>query len=494
MSGIEAAIAERSNYPVNRKALVSTLNKQYNSLNKTKQVEQNLAALADEHTYTICTAHQPNLLTGYLYFIYKIAHAISLAQLLNTKHTDKQFVPVYYIGSEDNDLDELGVFKYNNKKYKWDADGQTGAVGRMDTKSLQPILNELFSVIGPPNEHTEQLKKLLTSAYLEHNTIGAATQYLVNELFGKYGLIVIDADDAAFKHELVDVIEDDLLNHNANSIVSKQAEQLAAIYKSQAYPRDINLFYLKDNIRERIERDGDNWHVLNTDISWSKEELLKELKDHPEHFSPNVILRGVLQERILPNVAFIGGGAEVAYWLQLNKMFKHYNTFFPVVMLRQSALWIEPKAAVLQQKAGLSTEQLFQPTDLLIEEYVKANSASDWTTNGENEAFEDLLKQLQDKAVNIDATLSASAAAALTKIQHQLAVLEKKMLRAEKRKHQTYTDRLYKLKDMLFQNNSLQERTENFIEYYPFYGQAFIDIIVKSIHPVENEFLVVSNS
>lgn len=494
INGIKAAIADREQYPVNRELLVNTLKKQYTGLPATDAVDHNINQLANDNTYTICTAHQPNLLTGYLYFIYKIAHAISLANALNEQYPDKHFVPVYYMGSEDNDLDELGVFRYQGKKYRWDANGQTGAVGRMTTKNIRPLLDELFRVLGPPGEHTNQLKEILTTAYTQYKTIGAATQYLVHMLFGQYGLVVLNPDEAGFKKEIVDIMEDDLLNHTANNIVSKEAEKLATLYKSQAYPRDINLFYLHDQLRERIERNGDKWTVLNTDISWTKEELLEELHTHPERFSPNVILRGILQEKILPDVAFIGGGAEVAYWLQLNEMFNHYGVFYPVILLRQSALWIEPRMQELLSKTGLSNEELFTPTEELIKAHVIDNSTSEWSTNEEQASFEQLMTELKEKATRLDPTLSASADAALAKIRHQLTVLEKKMLRAEKRKHQTDTDRITRLKELLFPNNSLQERVENFVEYYPAYGQAFIDTIINNTHPVGNDFLVISAS
>ena len=143
--GLAKAIAERGKYPVNRQVLHDTLQRQYEGLNKTEAVEKNLGALKNDNTYTICTAHQPNLLTGYLYFIYKIVHAIKLAEELNSKYNDKYFVPVYYMGSEDNDIEELGTFKYNGKKFVWDGNGQQGAVGRMDTKSLKALLAELLA-------------------------------------------------------------------------------------------------------------------------------------------------------------------------------------------------------------------------------------------------------------------------------------------------------------------------------------------------------------
>jgi len=490
--GIDAAIADRAKYPVNRQVLADTLEQQYSSLEKTEAVANNINALRSDNTFTVCTAHQPNLLTGYLYFIYKIAHAIQLANKLNSKYPDKHFVPVYYMGSEDNDLDELGTFRYGGEKYVWDAAGQTGAVGRMDTKSLKPLLDNLYRVMGPPGADTDELKELLTKAYLSHNTIAKATQYLVNELFGRYGLIVLDPDDAAFKKEILQVLEDDLLNHTANPIVTKQAEKLAENYKSQAYPRDINIFYLHNQLRERIEREGDKWVVLNTDISWTKDALLKELHAHPERFSPNVILRGVFQEIILPDVAFIGGGAEVAYWLQLKELFAHYKVFYPVVLARQSVLLVEPDATRLMKQTNLSVEDVFKPLEQLTKEYIATHSEGNWQTEEERKGFEALMRQLKDKAISLDPTLEASAEAALAKMHKQLTVLEQKMLRAEKRNHDTELKRIQKLKAMLFPNGGLQERVENFISYYPQYGHGFIELLVKEVDMLKSEFLVIS--
>ncbi len=491
-AGIEAAIKDRANFKVNRAVLADTLAQQYSSLEQPEAVTNNINALRNDNTYTICTAHQPNLLTGYLYFIYKIAHAIQLADHLNGKHPDKHFVPVYYMGSEDNDLDELGTFRYGGEKYVWDAAGQTGAVGRMDTKSLKPLLNDLFRVMGPPGANTDELKELLTQAYLSHDTIAKATQYLVNELFGKYGLIVLDPDNAAFKKEILQVLEDDLLNHTANPIVTKQAERLAENYKSQAYPRDINIFYLHDQLRERIEHKGDKWTVLNTDILWTKDELLKELHAHPERFSPNVILRGVFQESILPDVAFIGGGAEVAYWLQLKEVFAHYKVFYPVILPRQSVLLVEQKATELMKQTKLTVEDIFKPVEQLTKEYIATHSEGNWQTDEERKGFEILMQQLKGKAKALDTTLEASSEAALAKMLKQLDVLEQKMLRAEKRNHDTELKRILKLKELLFPNGSLQERLENFITYYPVYGAEFIDLLVKKVDMLKSEFLVIS--
>jgi bacillithiol synthase len=492
--GLTHAVKDRANQRVDRPLLVKSLQQQYKHLGKHSRVLSNLDLLLHDNTFTVCTAHQPNLATGYLYFVYKILHAIKLAETLKQLFPHENFVPIYYMGSEDNDLEELGSFRYNGKKFTWDGAGQKGAVGRMRTESLKPLFDELFRQFGPPGPNCEQLTDLLSKAYLEHGTIADATHYLVNELFGRYGLIVINPDAAELKRQFIDVMKDDLLNHTAYEIVSQQISLLAEHHKVQAHPRPINLFYLHENVRERIEKVKDGWAVLNTTIRWNEEELLQELEQHPERFSPNVILRGLYQETILPDVTFIGGGAELAYWLQLKTLFDHYGVFFPAVHLRQSVLWVHEKEAKLRARLGLSIADIFKPETDLVREYIKQNSKDDWQTDAEMKNLEHILLQLKQKAVQLDPTLRASAEAALAKIRHQAQVLEKKMLRAEKRKMQDRLSQIVKLKTHLFPNTGLQERVENFMSYYLTYGSQYLDIIKDHIEPLAHQFLVVENS
>lgn len=491
-AGIEQAIADRAAYPTDRKVLTKTLNRQYQNLETTTEVQRNLQLLAQDNTYTVCTAHQPNLMTGYLYFVYKIIHAIKLAQDLSATHPDKHFVPVYYIGSEDNDLAELGSFRVGNTKIAWDGDGQTGAVGRMNTKSLKNILAQAFQLAGPPGKNLDTLRQILETAYLKHKTVGAATQYLCNELFGAYGLIVLDPDDADLKRTLIPIMQDDLLHHTAKTAASKQIAYLEAQhYKQQAFPRNINLFYLADQVRERIELQDGRYYVLNTNISFGQEELLAALEAHPERFSPNVILRGLLQETILPNVAFIGGGSEVAYWLQLKPVFDHYHVFFPQLLLRQSVQWIDGAAATVRQKLELSIEDLFTDSAELLKRYITQTSGNSWDTTTEKLETATLLASLQQKAESIDPTLKAAAASVLQKIQKQLAGLEQKMYRAEKKKHDIQEQRIALLKKMLFPGNTLQERYGNIIDLFPELGFEMMELLMQGTDPLGNQFLVI---
>jgi bacillithiol biosynthesis cysteine-adding enzyme BshC len=494
MKGLDAAIAARPAFPVDRKVLTDTLRRQYEGLNCSEAVTRNLTLLEQENTFTICTAHQPNLMTGYLYFVYKILHAVKLAELLQERHPDKNFVPVYYMGSEDNDLDELGQFRFAGQQFVWTADVQKGAVGRMRTESMKSLLDSLFRLLGPPGPNAETLAALLTQAYMQHDTVSEATQYLVNELFGRYGLVVLNPDEAAFKKEILPVLKEELLRQSSYEIVLGQTQRMETHYKVQAQPRPLNLFYLHDQLRERIEKHADRWIVVNTDISWTEEALLAELEAHPERFSPNVILRGLLQEKILPDIAFIGGGSEVAYWLQLMPLFRHHNVFYPTVLLRQSALWIPAQAATLRKKLGIAPAALFLSEETLYREYLERHGEGKWKTNGAEEALTDILGRLKKQAIALDPTLEASAEAALAKIRHQLEALEQKMYRAQKRKMQHHLEQIKKLRDMLFPGGSLQERHDNFMPCFLEHGFSFFDELKTHFRPEEPMFLILEET
>lgn len=492
-AGIADSIRERAKYPVDRKMLAAVLGQQYTGIPKSELTGKNIQSLLSDDTFTVCTAHQPNLMTGYLYFVYKILHAIKLTNDLNAQYPDKHFVPVYYMGSEDNDLEELGTFRFRGNKYTWDGNGQTGAVGRMGTRGLKTLVNDLLKQFGPPGANMDVLEKMLTAAYLKHDTVGAATRYLVNELFGRYGLVIIDPDDATLKNAFVPVMKDELLNQCSCPIVTSQVEKFGEQYKVQAHPRPLNLFYLSDNLRERIEKTGDKWEVVNTDIKWTQAELETELAGHPERFSPNVILRGLYQETILPNVAFIGGGAEVAYWLQLKTLFEHYHVFYPCILLRQSVLWASKNSVLLREQLEFTVADLFKAEEQLKVEYISGHTTNEWKTDEEVKAITAIFNSIQQKATSLDPTLKEGAAAALTKMRQQLALMEKKMLRAEKRKMEVQMQRIARLKATLFSGGSLQERIDNFMEYYLDCGPSFFDTVKDAIKPLEGRFLVIEN-
>jgi bacillithiol synthase len=486
--GIAACIEERKQFPQQRAALVNALQQQYRALPASDAVQQNIALLGNDNSFTITTAHQPIIFTGTLYFIYKILHVIKLAAALKKQWPQYNFVPVFYMGSEDADLDELGNIWLNNEKMIWDTQ-QTGAVGRMKTDGLEKIIARIGGELSV-QPHGKELVQLLEDCYLNSRDIQTATFKLIDALFARYGLVVLIPDNPAFKQLMVPVFKDDLLHQTASGIAGTTIAALSAHYKVQANPRAINLFYLNDNTRERIEQDGNEWKVINTGIRFTKEALLQELEQYPERFSPNVILRGIFQETILPNLLFVGGGGELAYWLELKDIFSYYKVPYPVLVLRNSFLVVEKRWKEKISRLGFCTVDFFKSEQQLLTRLVMHNKADALKLENELEAVKALYGQLKTKAGEIDTTLEKHVEALRAKATRPLYELEKKMLRAEKRKYKDQLNQIHAVKTALFPANSLQERVENFMPWYAKWGPHFIDLLYEHSLTLEQAFFV----
>lgn len=488
-SGLKEAIKKRQTFTLDRSLLRTVIEAQYQKLERPALLNRNIALLEAENTFTICTAHQPNLMGGYLYFLYKIAHTIALANTLKDRHPGLNFVPVYYMGSEDNDLDELSVFRFERKTYRW-MTAQTGAVGRMKTDDLSPLLEQLCAELIPENENRESLETTLQKAYNSGLTMADATRILVNELFGADGLVVLDPDHPELKRRFLPIMEKELTQPVSRQLVEQTNDLLGAHFPPQAFARDINLFYLRDNIRERIEYKDGEWVVAHTRIHWHRDALLEELRQHPERFSPNVILRGLYQETLLPNVAFIGGGSEVAYWMQLKTLFEHYQVFFPPLILRQSFLLMNDTDVRWQHKLRLQDQDLFKSPRQLLDAYIRDNSPNPLTLDAEKAALKQILDELKDRALAVDSTLGAASEAVAVKISKQLKRLSEKIHRAERRKHREKAEQYDRFLETLFPGGNLQERTDSFLEYYLLYGPALTRTLIEHSRPYGDQFVI----
>ncbi|MDP4264307.1 MAG: bacillithiol biosynthesis cysteine-adding enzyme BshC [Bacteroidota bacterium] len=489
LKGIQQSIDTRKRFPTNREVLVQELKKQYGDLSKDK-VAKNINALLSADTFTVTTAHQPNILTGPLYFIYKILHTIKLAEHLKTSLPQYNFVPVYYMGSEDADLDELGHIYLDGKKLTWDTK-QTGAVGRMkvDAAFLQLINTAEGQLAVLP--FGKEIVGLARECFKKGALVQDATFQLVNALFAGYGLVVLLPDNAELKKQAISIFEDDLLHQTPSDIVSKTIEKIqAAGYKVQANPREINLFYLGDGIRERMVKKDLAFTVKNSALTFSEKELLKELNDHPERFSPNVILRGIFQETILPDVAFIGGGGEIAYWLQYGEMFAHYKVPFPVLLLRNSFLVVEKSWQEKIARLGFTAGDFFLPGQELLNKLVTRESKNETKLNGSLVQVEQLYESFKKQAGAVDITLLKHVDALKIKAVHRLQELEKKMLRAEKRKFADQQRQILTIQAKLFPGNGLQERYDNMLYYYAIWGKEFIRELYEHSLTLEQEFVV----
>ena len=480
----------------NREILSSILTEQYTTISDSgfpisDLVNDNLALLKADNTYTVTTGHQLNIFAGPLYFIYKIVTAIKLARELKASFPGKNFVPVYWMASEDHDFAEINYTNIGGKKVHWWYEA-TGATGRIDPDSIRQALNQYKGALGLDG-HALELADMVEKAYAGFHKLADATHYLVNALFGQYGLVIIDADDARFKQQFAPIIEQDIIGQNSfKHITATNAELQKLGVHIQVNPREINFFYLQDKLRERIVFEKDNYHVLNTETRFTKAELQQEIAAHPERFSPNVVMRPLYQECILPNIAYIGGGAEVVYWLELKSTFEHYQVDFPVLILRNSGLVIRKESAARIHKMELSTADLFKPADLIKKEWVKKHSEHTLTLQEEWRELQAVFEKIKLRSYKIDSTLAPSAEAVQARLKRALDNLEKKLIKAEKANYHTRLQQIDQIKAELFPKDSLQERTENFGLLYVKWGRQFIDELIRNFEPLAFEFAVLT--
>lgn len=456
-----------------RRVIVKALQQQYQSLTASPAVDANIKALADKKTFTVTTGHQLSVFTGPLYFVYKIATVIKTCRLLKKKYPAYRFVPVYWMASEDHDYEEIKTFRLHGKKYTWTTN-QQGAVGRFSTQDFKALLAE---VPGDINVFRE--------AYTKSSTLADAVRYYVHALFRDEGLVVIDADNRELKRLLIPVIHADLFNHTPFQRVNDTNQKLEKLGLSpQVNAREINLFYLDKGVRSRIERQGNDFVVVDTPLRFTADKLKQKIDEAPELFSPNVILRPVYQELILPNLAYVGGPAELVYWLELKSTFDLFGVPFPILLPRNFAVVVDAPTSRKMGRTRLPLESFFSEKPELFKRWVVQNSKHDLSLEKIGKSMADQMAKIQQQAGKIDATLRPMTEAHAVRLQKMIRTIEQKMVRAEKRVQSDGLRQVEAVKDALFPGGSLQERTDNFLNFFQT-DPTFLDMLLKNFDPFD---------
>ena len=475
---------------IDRVALVEVLREQYAGLPYPALVSDQVESLLQPNTFTVTTAHQPSLCTGPLYYIHKIASTINLARQLNAYYPEYRFVPVFVTGGEDHDFEEINHFRVFNKTVTWES-GESGSVGMMSTSKLSALLDELSEILGnSPN--AEEMMRMLREAYTGHEFYGKAALHLTSALFAEYGLVVFGMNHPRLKSIFAPLIEKEVFEQPSKALVNATTEQLvSAGFSGQAHARDINMFYLTPQSRERIVQENGAFRVLNRDLSFDRESLEQEINSHPERFSPNVVMRPIYQELILPNLAYIGGGGEISYWLERKSQFRHFGIPYPMLIRRNSVLWIDKGGSGRLEKLGLSIDDLFGDTEELIKEYVKQNSHNEISLAEEKRSLSDLYASVINKASSIDPTIAKKVAGEQARQLKSLEQIESRLMRAEKQKFDTSLKQIRSLKDKYFPNNGLQERRDNFLSFYLKHGTAFFETLIENLDPLTEGMVII---
>lgn len=473
-------IQERRFDKARRESLVRVLQEQYAGIALGEMSSHQIISLADDNTFTVTTGHQLNLFTGPLYFIYKIVSTINLAKKLGDAYLGYHFVPVYWMATEDHDFEEINYFKLDGKKYQWKTD-QRGPVGDFVWDAgFREFLKEV-SAFAP---------EFFLQAYQSSRNLAEAVRKYVHHLFGEKGLLVVDGNHPELKKALIPILKADLLSHEPYTLATAQTQRLDGLgYKSQIYPREINLFYMQKGLRERIEKVGRIYKVLNTDIQFTQEGIIEQLESHPERFSPNVVLRPIYQELILPNLAYLGGPAEVAYWLQLKSMFDHFEVPFPALLPRNFAVILDQSVDKKIAQLGLQDTDLFESVLDWKRKFVEHQASVDFQMETEKAQLSALFQKKGAEAAALEKSLQNAFEAGKVRALKILEQLSDKVRKAEEKRLEIQIKRRTDIQSFLYPGGSPQERTENMMRFF-LAKPNLLDELLEMFDPLDFSYMI----
>jgi bacillithiol biosynthesis cysteine-adding enzyme BshC len=488
-----AEVVENKHFTLeNRNVLVNALLKQYQNaeiaLGENDATYLNTLSLKNTNTFTVTTGHQLALFTGPLYFIYKIATIINLANQLKTKYPQQNFVPVFWMASEDHDFEEISSIYMFGKEIKWEKETHSKPVGHIDNEGIEALIEQLIPVLGERDKAKKWIK-LLQESFLTNNNFSIGTRKLVHELFKNQGLVIIDADDKALKTLLKPVMVSDIFEQSSFKAIQNTNKELSKNYKLQINGREVNFFYLHPEFGRRLIKFENNQYKLNeTEVVFTADELKIEVENFPERFSPNVVLRPVYQELILPNLAYIGGPAEVAYWLQLQQVFETHQVPFPVIMQRNSYLLIGKSTKDKIEKMGLTIADMLLADADLTDKYLQKHSATSFMENANQ--VDALLQQMMDEVKNIDPHTGKELLQYKLETKKTLIVHFKTYKKAREQKQEDNIVKLLKLKERVFPNGTFQERIENVMMHDINIFEDLIAKVLENANAFSNDLIV----
>mgnify|MGYP000123768723 CR=1 FL=1 len=490
-TNLKKAIKERRSFPIDRNLLKSQLLAQYESLGKLPAAtKKQINLLAENDTFTITTGHQLNLFGGSKYFIYKIVEVIKYTEQLKEEFPDLNFVPIFWMASEDHDFDEINHARIGDKMVSWTTE-EKGAVGPFDPKEILPIVRKELDELWKTEPVTGSFLENLFSEAYHKPSLAEATRYWVHALFYAKGLVILDGNDKELKRAFSSRMKDELVEQKCIQAVEKTNEFLEQQdYHLQVFARPINVFHLSKEGRFLLQKDSNGYFTAENDKQWTQEELLAELDEYPERFSPNALMRPLYQECVLPNLAYVGGAGEIAYWLQLKSAFEAFDIFFPQAVVRNSFLFITERQHKKTEKLDIPFSKYFQKEDDFIVDFAE-NRPELPDIFAQNKAIQEAWKSL---AKSVES--SYPALKQQIEIQEASAHKELKRMRQEWRKN-IKTKNAKELKILLdsyhhfFPNGSFQERYESFIPEYLAMGSGYFDILFDAIQPTKAEIVLI---
>ncbi len=487
--------------------LIDILRTQNVSFGGNENTAANIEKLKKDNTFAVVTGQQVGLYSGNFYTILKAVTAIKLARNLKERFPQYDFIPVFWMESEDHDFEEANHVHIINRNNELVRIGYSPITQEEDETpaSVKPVGNISFD--GQIKELNEQLRvnlietdfkaKLIDSIsniYREGNDFKHAFAQFMNQIFKAHGLIFIDPSGVEVKKLLQPVFERELTTSPkmCENIIHTSAE-LEKDYDLQLKPKVINLFYIHNGNRYLIEpRENNRYALRNSKKRFEAEELMNALNENPENFSPNVVLRPICQDYLLPTIAYVGGPAEISYMAQLKPAYEHYDITMPVIYPRASVTILENRVSKFLKNFELTFTDVFHHKTLVskVVEKLSEVKVDDELSKSQDE-LNKIFYDLKNVTSKVDRTLTNTVDTMKEKLYNNLDLLKSKLINAQAQKSETAMKQVEKITNNLYPHKNLQERMINVGYFLNKYDEGIMDKLFNEMDISEFEHQVI---
>jgi len=489
------------NYNANRyfdrNALIDILKTQNVSFGGNEYTAENIEKLKRDNTFAIVTGQQVGLYTGNLYTILKAASAVKLAANLKERFADYDFVPVFWMESEDHDFEEanhVNIINRNNelvrigypelKPEEGEAARNAKPVGSMVFDGLIEEINEQLRLNLIETDFKGKLVERVREFYRPGNDFRHAFAQFMNSLFRESGIVFIDPSEKEVKRLLSPIFERELRTSPklCEAIIDTSAE-LEKEYDLQVKPKVINLFYIHNGNRYLIEpRENNRFALKNSKRRFEQEEMMQCLNESPWNFSPNVVLRPICQDYLLPTVAYVSGPAEISYFAQLMPAYQHYDITMPVIYPRASVTFLEGKVTKFLKNYGVEFIEVFHPKTLIGKVVEKLSEIKiDDVISKAQEEFSKTFHDLKTATARIDRTLLGTIENIRERLNTGMEILKDKLINAQAEKSEVAMKQVQKVTNNLYPHKNLQEREINVSYFLNKYDETLVQKLFKEM-------------
>ena len=479
-----AHVAERLDAKsIPRAKLVEVLIRQ----NKRWDNESPVRRLRDPRALTIVTGQQVGMYGGPLYTLYKAVTAVKLARQLSSL-LNRPVVPVFWLEGGDHDIEEVSSVtlqgsgdsrRIHYRGYERPTNGNLGSVGSMGfTEDVARMREDIRSTL-PASSFRDQMLERYYSAYKPGVSFTDAFARTLSTLLGDYQIVLMDPEDCDLKELAAPIMRREIKDHahTFNELAATTAE-LKDRFHAQVHVRPFNLFVLSEHGREAVQSDGEQFKLQQSGRTVTLAELLDLA---PCLLSPNVVMRPLVQDYLLPTLTYVAGPGEIAYFAQFKSLYDWAGLPMPVVFPRASLTLVEPRAGKVMDRYGLDVAGLSQDLNVLMREIVLSGTPLEHAFEQAANSLQTCAGTLKEEVTRVEQTLGRSTEATLRQWEKELTKLRKRVERAEKNRHDQVFNQLKRCQTALYPQGKLQERTICALSYLARYGDTILQKIYDGI-------------